>query len=368
MKLISKLSIIFLLIAFSVNSQVLQKKQEGVASINNNDDKIIPRKSNPGNYIAFNKRSTKLEIANALKLPGVKGVQIRYKWAVLEPTKGEYDFSSIQFDLDLATKNGKQLVVFFLDKNFIKENDVLPPYLSDYTSKWGPSRRGAYGNTAVRWDPYVIERMKLILNEIAKRFDKHPNFEGIAIQETALGAPWKPKSLEDYGYTPEIYRDALIQMLTNASKSFKESSVFWYINFLPVKKQIYLRDVALTVAPLGALRVGGPDVLPDGVALKSRTYPLYDDLVGKLPLFCAIQNDSYSHLHKDKEHYKTKYWTLQELVDFSKNRLHVNYLFWNHKKKSSHADSYNFNDAIPVIENNTEYNIQLLDNLQIRKL
>ena len=365
-RLILKVIIILLLTPSSINSQISQKTQKGIVSINI-DESIEQRKSNTGNYIAFNKWSTKQEINNVLNLPGVQGIQIRYKWAVLEPTKGKYDFTSIQSDLEIAAKSGKQLVVFFLDKNFIKENDVLPPYLSGYTAKWGPSRRGAYGNTAVRWDPYVINRMKLILDEIAIRFDKHPNFEGIAIQETALGAPWTPKSLEDYGYTPEIYRDALMQMLTNASKSFKKSSVFWYINFLPVKKQHYLRDVALTVAPLGALRVGGPDVLPDGFALTSRVYPLYDDLVGKLPLFCAIQNDSYSHVHKDKEHYKTRYWTLQELVDFSKNRLHVNYLFWNHKKKSAHTDSYNFDDAIPVIANNPEYNIHLLDSLQTRK-
>lgn len=321
------------------------------------------RKCNRGNYVSFGTGESVSNITNAINLPGVAGMQQRYQWATLEPTLGNYDFSSIQADLNIVSSLGKQLIAMIEVKSFDTLIMPTPNYLSSYVAKHGPSPNGAYGYNIALWDSVVIARWKLLLDTLAKTFDNHPNFEGIATQETSLGSNWNP-SMASFGYTTLKYRDAMIDILTGASNSFMQSSIFWYMNFIstswPFKEYPYLSDVARAVAPLGAIRVGGPDVLPDNNGLKTRPYPLYDTLVGEVPLFCSIQNDSYRHLHVDTINYSTKYWTLQEMVDFSRDSLHVSYLMWNYKtwKTIGQPDEYDFNDAKPVMANNPIHNPQ----------
>lgn len=303
------------------------------------------QKYNPGHYISMNAWDDQDDMLTALK-PGVIGLQKRYQWRVLEPSLNSYDFSEVQADLDLLASQGRQLVVFIEDKTF-KDEYATPVYLHiNYTLA---NRAGGY--TAVRWDPYVIERFNALIAKLGMEFDGHPAFEGIAIQESAHGIP--DSFANANGYSPEIYRDALVEVLLSAANSLPTSQVFWYMNFLPGKMS-YINEIANTVASMG-VAMGGPDVLPDNYALKKHTYPFYDQLQGQLTLFNSMQYNSYKHQHADALS-PSKYWTMDELFLFARDQLHVNYLFWNRKVWADYADSYSWLDALITIESNPEFN------------
>ncbi len=304
----------------------------------------VVRKYRPGHYIAMNRYDDHPAIINAVK-PGVVGMQIRYTWASLEPSFNQYDFSNIRADLALLAAQGMQLVIFVEDKSFTAEIPT-PPYLRNHTLA---NRHNGY--TSMRWQPYVVTRLNLLLEALGKEFDDHPNVEGIALQESALSLDDAP--LEANGYTPEKYRDALLSNLRAAARHFPSSQVFWYMNFLQ-GKQDYLRDIAFAVAPLG-VAVGGPDVLPDDIYLQTHTYPMYEEFKGKMTLFNSMQYNSYNHRHKHSS-YPTKYWTMAELFRFARDRLHVNYLFWNRKAWKDPEDSYSWQQALPVINSNPSFN------------
>ncbi len=303
------------------------------------------RKYNPGHYVSMNRFDITNTMYEALE-PGIRGVQWRYMWKDLEPNFGKYDFSKVRADLQLLAGQGRQLVVLIEDKTF-KNQMPTPPYLqADHTLS---TRQGGY--VAKRWDPYVVTRMKALIAALGREFDSHPNFEGVGIQESAL-------SLNDFvlannGYTPEKYRDSLIEVLTSASQSLPTSRVFWYMNFLE-DKQSYIGDIAAAVAPLD-VTMGGPDILPDAWTLYTHTYPFYDQFQSRMKLFGSMQFDSYSHVHKDTS-YPTKYWTMGEMFRFARDSLHVNYIFWNRKSWREPWDSYEWADAIPVINNNRRFN------------
>ncbi len=193
--------------------------------------------------------------------PGVTGIEKRYDWRTLEPTQGNYDFSEIASDLNFVAGQGLQFIVFIEDKTFNKPMPT-PDYLSAYTL---PNRAGGY--TLLRWHPTVVAGIKALLTQLAARFDGNPNFEGVAIAETAVGLD--DAALKVNGYTPEAYRDALIDILDTAAAQFTRSQVSWYMNFLP-GQQRYLADIADAVAPLG-VAMGGPDILPDDASLVDRT-------------------------------------------------------------------------------------------------
>ena len=203
-------------------------------------------------------------------MAGVVGFMKRYTWRELELSEGQYDFSEIASDLNFLSGQGMQLVVMIEDKTFVNEQP-LPGYLANRTKPNNPG-----GITAIRWDPRIVTRLKALITALGNRFDSNPAFEGIATQETAPG--FNSVTLDATSYTPEKYRDSLIDVLTHATKKMPQSRVFWFMNFLP-RKQSYLADIASAVADTGVI-LGGPDVLPDDDALQRHTYPVYRQLSG----------------------------------------------------------------------------------------
>jgi len=49
---------------------------------------------------------------------------------------------------------------------------------------------------------------------------------------------------------------------------------------------------------------------------------------------------------------------MEELFAYARDRLHVNYLFWNHKTWSKPPGSWNWDDALDVIEKNPDFNTE----------
>lgn len=303
------------------------------------------RKYHPGQYIALLRDVSSQSVMSASLKPGVRGIQKRYTWRQLEPTRGNYDFSEIQSDLYWARAYGMQLVVFIEDKTFIAERPT-PAYLDNYTIR---NKQGGY--TAQRWSPFVVDRMKALVQALGARFDANPAFEGVAFQETSHSLD--AATMDAWGYTPEKYRDAYIQVLRSAGQSLPQSRVFWYMNFLE-RGQAYLADIANAVAGYGVV-MGGPDVLPDNQALVKLTYPLYDQLQSRMPLFNQVESQVYAAPHMTSG-YSTKYWTMPELFRYARDQLHVDYMFWVRVPKPSPYDSYCWLDALPVIANNPTFN------------
>ena len=301
------------------------------------------RKYNKGHYVGLlRKAGGNVQIRDALR-PGMKGVMKRYTWKELEPNSGSYNLSGIQSDLNLVASLGLQLIVMIEDKTFVNENP-MPGYLSSnqFVRK---NRPGGY--TAVRWNTTVVNRMKALMKAIGQRFDSNPNFEGVALQESAPGLPGV--DLNATGYTAAKYRDALIAVLLDATKSMPTSRVFWFMNFMP-QNQSYLNDVANAVKSSGVV-LSGPDIQPDDHAIVKSVYPIIWNFKNKMPIAHQIEGSCYRHLHADKS-YPTKYWTPAELFKYGRDSLGDDYMFWVRVTNANPADSYDWFDALPVIKNN----------------
>ena len=171
---------------------------------NNREVRSSNEKFNPGHYVAVGPHFDLSEI-KYLQEPALRGVNKRYFWRTLEPDKDEYDLSWIEEDLAFCEREDKQLVVFLCDKSFWIKG-AMPAYLKEFEY-----HRPGGGFCPIRWQPEFIERFLAMGKAIGDRFDDHPNFEGIAIQETALDM--SEEELLERDYTPEKYRDALLSHL-----------------------------------------------------------------------------------------------------------------------------------------------------------
>jgi hypothetical protein len=300
------------------------------------------RKFNPGHYtVLLYSTGGQRYMDEAARQPGTRGIMKKYRWRDLEPTQGSYNLSGIQADLAWAQAYGMQLIIMIEDKTFKLERPN-PAYLDSLTP-----RNRANGYTIVRFHPTVVTRYKALTTAIGQRFDSHPNFEGIAQQESALGLDGAV--LQQFGYTPEKYRDALISSFGHALTAMPRSRVFWYQNYL-VGNQSYIGTVAATLGPKG-LVMAGPDVLPDKRSLVEKSYPFFEQFKDKMHLGIQVENICYMHLHATSG-YATKYWTPNELFTYAKNRLHVDYMFWVRIPKEPAVGAYDWYDAVKVIQAN----------------
>jgi hypothetical protein len=299
------------------------------------------RKFHPGHYVSVGRAELPDGIGSVLS-KGVTGIQMRYRWADLEPAEGQYQFAAITRDLEAAKRAGTQLVAMVEDKSFTGDLPT-PAYLqSKYTV-----RNSNQGYTAIRWDPYVNDRLKQLVTRLGAQFDCDPHFEGIAFQESSLSLD--EGTLDATGYSPEKYRDALIGLLRSAAASMPNSRVFWYMNFLP-RNQRYIGEVATAVIGTGVV-MGGPDVLPDNRPLEQRAYPFYNEYRGRLKLFSSMQHNSFRHHHGGGEGQSGSgdYWSMEDLFVFARDKLHVDYLFWDYHARRVPPDSHDWNDAREVI-------------------
>jgi hypothetical protein len=296
------------------------------------------RKYHPGHYtIVVNGVDAQAFMSSSL-VPGMAGIVRRYSWRSLEPTPGVYDFSVIKSDLAWAAANGTHFVVV-IDYKTVDGTKTGPAYLDAFEI-----RNVAGGYTLELWAPQVVTAYNALVKALGAQVDSISNFEGLANQESALSL--NSAALKAHGYTPELYRDALINMLSAATVSLPTSRVFWYMNFL-VGNQAYLGTIAAAVAPLGVV-MGGPDDWPDNQSLESKAYPYYTQFAGKMPLFIQVEGINYAEPHMTSG-YSTKYWTMTELYQFALTKLHVNYMFWMRIAKPANSAAYDWTDALPVI-------------------
>jgi hypothetical protein len=296
------------------------------------------RKFNPGHYTALLRSHGALVYMQDTLRPGTRGLMKRYTWRKLEPTAGNYDFAGIAADLAWAQSYGQQLIVMIEDKTFINE-DPAPAYLGGYVR---PNMGGGY--TMVRWDPTVTTRWKALVQAMGARFDAHPNFEGIATQETALSL--SQATLTALNYTPEKYRDAYIDTLTSALASLPRSRVIWYQNFF-AGNQGYIGTIAKAVGPKGVV-MAGPDNQPDRADLQMNSYPYFAQYKGLMHMGIQVEDICYNHLHATPS--PTKYWTPAELTSYAQDKLNANYLIWVRIAKPNPSDAYTWYDALPVIQ------------------
>lgn len=296
------------------------------------------KKLTPGHYAAIPRSDNQLAMMARALVPGLKGFLIRCQVRELEPVKGNYEFAWVAEVLAWCAANSVQLVVMIVDKTFDHRERPLPIYMQALEI---PNRNGGY--TANRWHATYVSRMRALIRAFGVRFDKHANFEGVSLQESSLGL--SDTVLDQHGYTPELYRDALIDIITHANQAMPNTRMHWHMNYIP-QKQIYVQNVAQAMVSGGHL-LGGPDLLPDAYLLKRACYPFYGQFKDKLTTFIDAQYDSYRHVHRTAS--RTKYWTPAELHAWAKANLFTDYQFWTYVPKPSPSDSYCYTDAVPVI-------------------
>ncbi len=296
-----------------------------------------PKKWHPGFYVQFD-MFDKEGLTEAKIVPRFLGVQILYKWNELEPTKDHFDFSMIDKDLEFLSNRGKQLVIQIQTKAFGANGSYLPSYLSE--PEYGPTSYKVKFKESFHpalWNPVVVERLLLLYAELGKRYDQHPNVEIINLPETACDI--EPEEQKRTGYSLEKYVSSLKNNMLGLKKAFPSTIVLQFLNYPPGAIQPlseYMKEIGVGIA--------GPDVTPYNESMndpKTGIYRIYPSFEGLAPIGIAVQYPDYTWKKSKNTPPETRgndIWktgdevTSKELYLFAKDKLKVNYIFWNQRK------------------------------------
>jgi len=285
----------------------------------------------PHHYVFFDRERERIAEATFLSTKAFEGAQLKYTWRELERQEGSYDFGPIEHDLAFLGSKGKKLFIQLQDASFETNIMPVPGYLVaepryhggadlQYTIENDDERHATpEGWVARRWDPAVRERYHRLLLALGHQFDGR--VEGINLPETAVDFG-ETGILYPKGFTPEVYRDAIVTNMAVLKRAFPHSVAMQYANFMP-GAETNLQRVYEAAREL-RVGVGGPDLLPYKPWQMRNSYPLIRAFCGAAPTGIAVQDGNYQHRNP-----KTgRQVTVPELLDFAGQYLKVDYIFW----------------------------------------
>jgi hypothetical protein len=298
-------------------------------------NRIISQKT-IDNYVFFNIDRHRIQEKSFLETGKLVGAQLKYTWKELEPEKDQYDFSEIEKDLDFLTSHDKKLFIQLQDVTFDTIRVFVPKYIFT-EDKYGGGADIQYmtddndniirqdGYVARRWDKNVAERFYKLIFSLAKEFDGR--IEGINFPETAVGFGESGK-LYPKGFTPEIYRDAILKQMEVAKQAFTKSVVIQYANFMPGEwlpwdDKGYLESL-YQFAAKNDIGMGGPDIKIYKKAQMDHSYRFLKEFSDDIKTGIAVQWGNYEEINP-----KTgKQVTIDEIYSFGNYEIGLDYIFW----------------------------------------
>lgn len=288
------------------------------------------------NYVFFGMDRERIGEASFLEHEKIIGAQLKYSWKELEPVKDKYEFGEIRNDLDFLSSHGKRLYIQLQDVTF----DTVRVFVPDYIMKGSNYGGGANiqyitgendsiirqdGYMARRWDPNVAERFHKLIKAIAHEFDG--KIEGLNFSETAVGFGESEK-LYPEGFSPKIYRDAIVKQMEVAREAFTKSVVLQYANFmpgewLPWENNGFLESL-YRFASEHDVAMGGPDIKIYKKAQMNHSYKFLKKYSDDIKTGIAVQWGNYEEFNP-----KTGIQvTVEEIYNFGKDEIGLDYIFW----------------------------------------
>lgn len=270
--------------------------------------------------------------------PALRGVVVRYMWGELETAKGVYDFTSIDKLLSALKAKNKRLVILLEKKSTgstwsrvqqIQET-LVPAYVREAMYEGGMYGLTTHKSTTVDgygvklWNSNIHDRLRELIRALGARYNGHSHFEGIGLTESIIG---KPVITLTSTQIDQYYKNQL-EVNLRLRNNFPNTMVFQYMNFPRSILQTYIDTFKST-----GIALGNPDVfIEDETLLYPGTktsprgvYTYYPENSGIMPLVVQVEKANFENTKFDGTGYTP---TIPELLNFARDYLKVNYIFW----------------------------------------
>lgn len=273
----------------------------------------------------------------------LQGIEIRFNWADLETSKDVYNFKHIDEHLKRLSTQGTKKKRFFMiveTKTFDPKFKLVPCYLTTSTCPGyaniyeggiypyhKPNKTVKYGDGIRFWNNNVRDRFVKLMKALGNRYNGHTHFEGIGLGETAMGEPMA--SAQVSAADVNAYYDAHLFIQEKMIEAFPNTITTQFTNSPRSMMSYFIGNLQKMGASLG-----GSDVLLDDKSLNAinipnqqdGAYSYYPKLSGEVALTPSVMSSNYVSTSTDPA--KSRKPTIDELLNFSRDKLKATHLFW----------------------------------------
>jgi hypothetical protein len=199
--------------------------------------------------------------------PSVRGVKLVLYWGALETSPGDYSAGYALIDQYLAKlkATNKYLILSVQDRLFGgHEPSTIAEYFPDYIIKTYGITRMANGMTLRVWQAPVMDREIALLKALGMRYNSHPNFEMIQVDETSIAVT---NGVD--GFSISAHGDQTKRLLAAIRPIWTHTLIRLPTNFFGSDKR--MTDL-LDYANKYRVAVGGPDVIPNQAIQADRVF------------------------------------------------------------------------------------------------
>ena len=265
----------------------------------------------------------------------------------VEPSKGQYDFSTIEEDYEYLKLRGRKLFIQLQDATFSSDFRATPAYLNteeyDNGSILQRTDEGIpEGWVAKRWNRNVQKSFALLLQALGEAFDG--KIEGINLQETSIGV----SADSDKSFNPALYVESIKANMLALKEAFPRSAKLQYTNFMPGEwlpwdDKGYLRAIYHYGEEI-EVGLGAPDLMVQRKGQLNHALAMMHEHEYTVPLGIAVQDGNYigltgadfspgSDLRDASGSVKGDRENIVPLLHaFAKDFLKVQYMFWVNQK------------------------------------
>lgn len=305
---------------------------------------VKPENFHPGYYVFVGRSNgTPLQpstISSISKNPDFVGIKRAYNWRSLEPSKGKFNFSEIENDLNVAQSSGKRLWVTITYNEYNSNlGPNIPPYIyTDPTYGCGTTYYGAYQGTDGSWRPCIWNqniqaRLAAAYAALGARFNNEPYFEGTDLGETAINTAAATTSP---GYSARGVEDGFKAIALAAKRAFPDKTVLQMINFAVFDLVGFTSWMVSN-----EIGIGSPDMLLSNNGLLDVVFPQYLKYHDLVPTGPDVQWGNYEKINTDLGRPNTA----EELLLGAIKHTNPWYIFWQNR------DPYFSEDVVPAIRN-----------------
>ena len=253
-------------------------------------------------------------------IPNIVGVQMRYVWKDLEPSKGVYNFDGVKADLqtlkNYSASSGRHLSMRILFQFKGLNGRGAPAYLRpgqpDYetaygigTYTWGSAENpDTINEHPALWIPAVEERLALFVEAMGRELDSVGRAEGdiryhistFDFNETSWGNN-NGVALTNAQATAQ--KDALLRLHGRAKAAWPTTIVGHFVNFPHNGSFSVVNTMCPTMLETG-VSLGGPDTFWNDSSLENGVFRRYGAASGVTAVCPSIQNQNWEHwTHED---------------------------------------------------------------------
>ena len=243
--------------------------------------------------------------------PLLKGLVCRFNWSDLENDAGTaYTWGELDRYFNYCKTQGKRFVLQFVYHSEDVTSAFLPTYLLNSTYEGGTFEYlgiNVNGRRMCLFNQNLRNRLILLYQAIAARYNGEEYFEGIGGSETAMGNPADPGTITATKIAQ--YYDGMTQTLNALKTAFTGKMVYQLANFAEAGNRTadYNKLTSLCTAfRASGIALGYPDTRLDDKDLNSglpgspTTHPgIYYNMRnngrGDTPNICSVQPSNYEY-------------------------------------------------------------------------